>query len=53
MRGALDQVRLSIVIANYNGMGTLPGMLASLKAYPYPLEEIIVVDDGSSDGSVD
>ena len=53
MRGALDQVRLSIVIANYNGMGTLPGMLASLKAYPNPLEEIIVVDDGSSDGSVD
>jgi len=53
MRGVLNQVRLSIVIANYNGMGTLPGMLASLKAYPYPLEEIIVVDDGSSDGSVD
>jgi len=53
MEGTRSDVRLSIVIANYNGMGTLPAMLESLKAYPYRYEEIIVVDDGSTDGSAE
>jgi len=48
---ALAGVRLSIVVANYNGMATLPRMLTSLRGYPIQLEEIIVVDDGSTDGS--
>jgi GT2 family glycosyltransferase len=42
---------LSVVIANYNGVGTLPGMLESLRKSLQPIEEIIVVDDGSTDGS--
>ena len=41
------------MIVNFNGMDTLPEMIASLKAYPFELEEIIVSDDGSTDGSVD
>ena len=53
MEGTRSDVRLSVVIANYNGMGTLPAMLESLKAYPYRYEEIIVVDDGSTDGSAE
>lgn len=46
-------VRLSVVIVNYNGMNTLPAMLNSIKSYPIELEEIIVVDDGSTDESVE
>lgn len=53
MTSARDEVRLSVVIVNYNGMGTLPGMLDSVREYPLPVEEIIVVDDGSTDGSVE
>jgi GT2 family glycosyltransferase len=44
-------VLLSVVIANYNGIGTLPAMLESLRKSSHPIEEIIVVDDGSTDGS--
>jgi GT2 family glycosyltransferase len=46
-------VRLSVVIVNYNGINTLPAMLKSIMAYPIELEEIIVVDDGSTDESVE
>jgi GT2 family glycosyltransferase len=46
-------VRLSVVIANYNGMDTLAGMLDSLRKYPLHIEETIVVDDGSTDGSAE
>lgn len=53
MTSVRGDVRLSVVIVNYNGMGTLPGTLDSLLAYPLPLEEIIVADDGSTDGSVE
>jgi GT2 family glycosyltransferase len=44
--------RLSAVISNYNGMDTLPSTIHSLVNYPLELEEIIVVDDGSTDESV-
>jgi GT2 family glycosyltransferase len=46
-------MRLSVVIVTYNGMDTLPGTLANLRSYPLPIEETIVVDDGSTDGSVE
>ena len=42
---------LSVVITNYNGIRTLPGTLESLRKSTHPIEEIIVVDDGSTDGS--
>lgn len=44
--------RLSAVVTNYNGMDTLPSTIQSLVNYPLELEEIIVVDDGSTDESV-
>jgi GT2 family glycosyltransferase len=53
MTSARSDVRLSVVIANYNGMGTLPGMLQGLCKNALPIEEVVVVDDGSTDGSVE
>lgn len=44
---------LSAVVINYNGIDTLPKTLEMLKASGFPFVEIIVVDDGSTDGSVD
>lgn len=51
MANSRGEVLLSVVIANYNGIGTLPGMLESLRKSSHPIEEIIVVDDCSTDGS--
>jgi glycosyltransferase involved in cell wall biosynthesis len=42
---------VSVVVACYNGAGTLPNCLESLQKLRYPDYEIIVVDDGSVDGS--
>jgi GT2 family glycosyltransferase len=42
----------SIIIPNWNGMNWLPGCLAALKDQTVQDFEIIVVDNGSSDGSV-
>ena len=44
---------ISVVIPNWNGRRWLPGCLAALAAQERPPDEIIVVDNGSSDGSVD
>lgn len=43
----------SIVIPNWNGMAHLPACLEALQGQTYPNLEIIVVDNGSSDGSQD
>ncbi len=53
MTNTRGKVLLSVVIANYNGIRTLPGTLESLRKSPHPIEEIIVVDDGSTDGSAE
>jgi GT2 family glycosyltransferase len=53
MSGPKGSMRLSVVIVTYNGMDTLPGTLENLRNYPLPIEETIVVDDGSTDGSVE
>ena len=42
---------VSVVVCCYNGGGTLPNCLESLERLRYPDYEIIVVDDGSVDGS--
>ena len=42
---------ISVVVANWNGRLYLEKCLASLAAQTYPAVEIIVVDNGSSDGS--
>lgn len=45
--------RASIVIPNWNGIAHLPACLAALKAQTFSDFETIVVDNGSSDGSLD
>lgn len=48
-----DKPLVSIVIPNWNGKHFLTGCLDSLKGQTYPTIEVIVVDNGSKDGSVD
>lgn len=40
-------------IVNYNGINIIGETIRSLKSLRYPIERIIVADDGSTDGSVD
>ena len=44
---------ISIIIPNYNGAAYLAACLASLREDPVPGTDIIVVDNGSTDGSGD
>lgn len=43
--------RLSLVLAVYNGEQTLERALASVFAQSYPLDEVVIVNDGSSDAT--
>jgi len=43
---------VSVIIANYNGLHFLKDCLESLSKQTYPDFEVIVVDNGSTDGSV-
>ncbi len=45
--------RVSVVVCTHNGGRTLPQCLERLRALDYPDYEVIVVDDGSSDGSAE
>jgi GT2 family glycosyltransferase len=45
-------VRVAVVVPNRDGLAWLPGLLASLRAQTRPADRVVVVDDGSSDGSV-
>lgn len=45
--------RTAVVIPNWNGHEWLPGVLESLAAQTLQADEVIVVDNGSDDGSVD
>lgn len=49
----MSQSSLSIVIANYNHARFIPEMLQSLLEQSYQPVEIIVIDDASTDNSVD
>jgi glycosyltransferase involved in cell wall biosynthesis len=44
---------ISIVIPNHNGAATIGRCLSAALASDYPRFEVVVVDDGSDDGSVD
>ncbi len=48
-----DPLPVSIVVVNYNGKSFLSDCLTSLKALDPPARDVILVDNGSSDGSVD
>ena len=43
--------RVSVVMCTYNGMAFLREQLDSVLAVDYPLHEIIIQDDGSTDGT--
>jgi len=43
---------VSLVIVNWNGLRFLPECWAALRAQTYPAVEVIVVDNGSTDGSL-
>ncbi|MCK5506827.1 MAG: glycosyltransferase family 2 protein, partial [Thermodesulfovibrionia bacterium] len=44
---------ISIVIPNLNGINYLPGCLSSIREQTFKEFEVIVVDNGSTDGSVE
>lgn len=44
---------VSVVIVNYNGAEVIRPCLRSLASLPFPGSEVIVVDNGSTDGSVE
>jgi glycosyltransferase involved in cell wall biosynthesis len=44
-------MKLSVVIPCYNEASTIERIIQAVRASPYPDKEIIVVDDGSSDGT--
>jgi GT2 family glycosyltransferase len=46
-------MRLSVVVVNWNSKDDLEACLASLEAQTHPDLEVIVVDNGSTDGSVE
>jgi glycosyltransferase involved in cell wall biosynthesis len=48
-----DWPRISVVVCSYNGSRTLTDTCEGLLEVDYPDFEVIVVDDGSSDGTAD
>ena len=47
----LGAMRLSVVVPCFNERGTIAGVLAAVRACPVPDVQVIVVDDGSTDGT--
>ncbi|MCR4652994.1 MAG: glycosyltransferase [Eubacterium sp.] len=47
----IENLRVSVIVPVYNGEKYLPGCLEDLGAQTLPEVEIILVDDGSTDGS--
>jgi GT2 family glycosyltransferase len=48
-----DWPRISVVVCSYNGARTVRNCLDGLRELEYPDYEVIVVDDGSTDGTGD
>lgn len=47
----LRRPRISVAVCTHNGAATLPECLAALRRLDYPDYEVLVVDDGSTDGT--
>ena len=45
--------RISVVVCTYNGLRTIRDCLEGLARLQYPNYEVIVIDDGSTDGTAD
>jgi cellulose synthase/poly-beta-1,6-N-acetylglucosamine synthase-like glycosyltransferase len=52
MTGKVDD-RVAVIVPNYNKAKTLRECLAAVYAQSYPISEVVVVDDASTDGSGD
>lgn len=48
---ASDRPSVSVIIATYNGAGFLPQSIASALGQSLPALEILIIDDGSTDGT--
>lgn len=48
----MDTPKVAIIVLNYNGLADTPACLDSLASLDYPNYGVIVVDNGSIDGSV-
>ncbi len=46
-------MRMSVVMATWQGRRYLPGQLASLRGQTRPPDEVVIVDDASDDGTVE
>jgi hypothetical protein len=46
------RVRVAVVVPSRDGLRWLPGLLESVRAQTRPADRVVVVDDGSADGSV-
>lgn len=46
------EASVSVVIPNWNGATNLASLLTSLKTQTHPIQEIVVVDNGSTDNSI-
>ena len=49
----MEQPLLSVIVPNYNHAQHLPACLDALLAQSVPASEILVIDDGSKDHSVE
>jgi len=47
-----DTPDVTVVVVNHNGITHLPDLFASLAALDYPAMRVLVIDNGSQDGSV-
>ncbi|MDQ3740083.1 MAG: glycosyltransferase, partial [Actinomycetota bacterium] len=45
-------MRVAVVVPNWNGRRWLPGLMGSLDAQTRAPDEVVVVDNGSTDGSL-
>lgn len=51
--GALDAIRVSLVIPVRNEAESLPALFDSIEAQTCPPDDVVIVDGGSSDGTAD